>query len=302
MQKESNKQEAKLQSARSKLDKELTGDKDADTVVTTPQSQWTPFQIAVANLNPELKQRNKRYQSALNSLNILNNEKVNLWEAGQIMMNAYKEAMNKTEDAAQNQMLANSVSNNIQASWAISWLAWLATNPWAAAMQRMAAQNQAATQNAQVRSNADQNIASVYNNAAQVPATIWSLSQINAGIDQANAQIEANNRQLDIQEKQAEASNNLANAQADYYRNQPSTTYVSRWTSSNDNDNEDVTKYYWEYEVKDGQGNSHKIKISKDWYFYDGVAKKNSNNIAQMISIAKQQIENEPALWTGISL
>jgi cell shape-determining protein MreC len=49
-----------------------------DAVVTTPQSQWTAYQIAVANLNPELKQRNKRYQTALNSLNILENEKVNL--------------------------------------------------------------------------------------------------------------------------------------------------------------------------------------------------------------------------------
>lgn len=229
------------------MNNELTWDKDIDAVVTTPQSQWTAYQIAVANLNPELKQRNKRYQSALNSLNILNNEKVNLWEAGQIMMNAYKEAMNKTEDAAQNQMLANSVSNNIQASWAISWLAWLATNPWAAAMQRMAAQNQAATQNAQVRSNADQNIANLYSNAAQVPATIWSLSQINAGIDQANAQIEANNRQLDIQEKQAEASNNLTNAQADYYRNQSNNSWWGSNISSNSNSNSNSNNSWIDY-------------------------------------------------------
>ena len=115
VQKESNKQEAKLQSARSKLDKELTGDKDADTVVTTPQSQWTPFQIAVANLNPELKQRNKRYQSALNNLNILENEKVNLQQAGQLMMDMYKESINRTEDAAERQMAANSANAAIQA-------------------------------------------------------------------------------------------------------------------------------------------------------------------------------------------
>lgn len=217
------------------MNNELTWDKDIDAVVTTPQSQWTAYQIAVANLNPELKQRNKRYQSALNNLNILNNEKVNLWEAGQIMMNAYKEAMNKTEDAAQNQMLANSINASVQAWWAISWLAWLASNPWAAAMQRMSMQNQAAAQNAQVRSNADQNIANVYNNAAQVPATVWSLSQINAGIDQANAQIDANNKQLDIQEKQAEASNNLANAQADYYRRQSTNAWTSTQTSDNNN-------------------------------------------------------------------
>lgn len=217
------------------MNNELTWDKDIDAVVTTPQSQWTAYQIAVANLNPELKQRNKRYQSALNNLNILNNEKVNLWEAGQIMMNAYKEAMNRTEDAAQNQMLANSINASVQAWWAISWLAGLASNPWAAAMQRIASQNQAATQNAQVRSNADQNIANVYNNAAQVPATVWNISQINAGIDQANAQIDANNRQLDIQEKQAEASNNLANAQADYYRRQSTNAWTSTQTSDNSN-------------------------------------------------------------------
>jgi len=275
------------------MDNELTWDKDVDAVVTTPQSQWTAYQIAVANLNPELKQRNKRYQSALNSLNILENEKVNLWQAGQIMMNAYKEAMSRTDEAAENQMMANSANANIQAWWAISWLWGLATNPWAAAQTRLAAQNQASTQNAQVRSNADQNIANLYNSAAQVPATLASMSQINEGIN-------ANNRQLDLQESQAEANNNLANAQAEYYRKQPSTTYVSKGTSSDDD--EDVTKYYWEYEVKDDQWNTHKIKISKDWYFYDGVAKKNSDNIAQMISIAKQQIANEPVLWTGISL
>ena len=228
------------------MNNELTWDKDIDAVVTTPQSQWTAYQIAVANLNPELKQRNKRYQSALNSLNILNNEKVNLWEAGQIMMNAYKEAMNRTEDAAQNQMMANSANANIQAWWAISWLWGLAINPGAAAQQRIAMQNQAAAQNAQVRSNADQNIANIYNNAAQIPATIWSLSQTNAGIDQANAQIEANNRQLDIQEKQAEASNNLTNAQADYYRNQSNNSWWGSNRSSNSNNSWiDYSKAEW---------------------------------------------------------
>lgn len=33
----------------------LTGDKAVDAVITTPESQWTPYQIAVANLNGDLR-------------------------------------------------------------------------------------------------------------------------------------------------------------------------------------------------------------------------------------------------------
>lgn len=240
------------------MNAELTWDKDVDAVVTTPQSQWTAYQIAVANLNPELKQRNKRYQSALNTLNILNNEKVNLSEAGNIMMNAYKEAMNKTEDAAQNQMLANSVNANIQAWWAISWLAWLATNPWAAAQTRIAAQNQAAAQNAQVRSNADQNIGNLYSNAAQVPATLASMSA-------TNAQIDNNQETLELQKEQAEANNNLANAQANYYNNQANTTTTQSTTT--ESPSIDYSKAEWKSFKYNWQG-WYKVNKNSEWVSY----------------------------------
>ena len=233
------------------MDKELTGDDIIDWIITTPQAQWTAYQIATANLNPELKQRNKRYQSALNNFNILQNERVNLWEAGKIMMNAYKEAVQRTEDAAMRQMNANSANANIQAWGAISWMGGLAVNPAAAAQTRIAAQNQAIAQNAQVRSNADQNIASLYWNMAWVPSQLASMSQ-------ANAQIDSNNRQLDIQERQAEAQNNLANAQAEYYRRQ----WTSRWTSSTTTTNENDTWWYtqsrdedWTYHIYDKDWN-----------------------------------------------
>ena len=236
------------------MNNELTWDKDVDAVVTTPQSQWTAYQIAVANLNPELKQRNKRYQTALNSLNILENEKVNLWQAGQIMMDAYKEAMSRTDEAAENQMMANSANANIQAWWAISWLWGLATNPWAAAQTRLAAQNQAAAQNATVRSNADQNIANLYSNAAQVPATLASMSS-------TNAQIDANNRQLDLQESQAEANNKLAEAQANYYNNQANnngSNTVKQTTT------ETPAKEAWTYSYNWKDWKTHTVVVSYD--------------------------------------
>ena len=241
------------------MDKELTGDDIIDWIITTPQAQWTAYQIATANLNPELKQRNKRYQSALNNFNILQNERVNLWEAGKIMMNAYKEAVQRTEDAAMRQMNANSANANIQAWGAISWMGGLAVNPAAAAQTRIAAQNQAIAQNTQVRSNADQNIASLYWSMAWVPSQLASMSQ-------ANAQIDSNNRQLDIQESQANANNNLANAQAAYYRRQ----WTSRWTSSTTTANENDTWWYiqsvdedWTYHIYDKNWNEVTDKDEK---------------------------------------
>lgn len=286
MQKESNKQEAKLQSARSKLDKELTGDKDADTVVTTPQSQWTPFQIAVANLNPELKQRNKRYQSALNNLNILENEKVNLQQAGQLMMDMYKESINRTEDAAERQMAANSANAAIQAWGAISGMAWLATNPAAAAAARNSARNQAIIQNNQVRSWADQNIASVMANAAQIPNQLASMSA-------QQAQTEANQAQI-------EANNNLTNAQAEYYRRQwTSTTSSSSNSSSNNisniedttsNDQADSSWYAWEYSYRWTDWKDHKITVWNQWFFLDWKQVKSSENIDKLVNIINRQL------------
>ena len=255
------------------MDKELTWDKDVDAVVTTPQSQWNAYQIAVANLNPELKQRNKRYQSSLNTLNILNNEKVNLSEAWKIMMDTYKEAMERTEDAAQNQMMANSANANIQAWWAISWLWGLAVNPWAAAQTRIAAQNQAAAQNATVRSNADQNIAWLYTNAAQIPSTLSNMSQTNASIDQWQAQIDANNRQLDLQESQAEANNKLTEAQANYYNNMAkssgssSSWWSSKTSSSNNNSTTAALESLMWKTIKMSDWNTYTFQKDKVWNY-----------------------------------
>lgn len=277
--------------AQGKMNKELTGDNIIDWIITTPQSQWSAYQIATANLNPELKQRNKRYQSAFNNYNILQNEKVNLWEAGQIMMNAYKEAVQRTADAADAQMAANAATANIQAGWAISWMAWLATNPAAAAMARASAMNNAAIQNAQVRSNADQNIANLYNSMAWVPAQMTSMSQ-------ANAQIDSNNRQLDIQERQAEAQNNLTNAQAQYYRRQWS------WSSSSSSSNENLWQYIWSYTYVWDDWKEHTVELTKDWDFkYDWEVKKNANNQQFILDKIKEQIANEASLsWWNLTL
>lgn len=210
------KQDKKIVNAQSKMDKELTWDEAVDSVITTPQSQWSPYQIAVANLNPDLKSRNKRYQSALNSRNVLENEKVNLWQAWELMMNAYRDAIQHTEDAANQMIAANSAQAAIQAWWAISGSAGLSTNPAAAAATRIAAQNNATAQNMQIRSNADQNIANLYGNVAQVPSTLANIS--------------ANNAQMEANAQQAIANANLANAQAAYYSRQSS--WWSWWSYS----------------------------------------------------------------------
>lgn len=198
------------------MNAELTWDKAVDSVITTPQSQRSPYQIAVANLNPDLKSKNKRYQSAFNTKSVLENERVNLWQAWELMMNAYRNAIDYADNAAEQMMNANAANSALQAWAMISWSAWLATNPAAAAQTRLAAQNQAAIQNMQIRSNTDQNIANMYNNMAQVPATLTNIA--------------SNNAQMDANQMQAIANANLANAQANYYNKQ--TTASSWWTSS----------------------------------------------------------------------
>lgn len=248
------KQDKKIVNAQSKMDKELTGDTAVDSVITTPQSQWSPYQIAVANLNPDLKSRNKRYQTALNSKNVLENERVNLWQAGELMMNAYRDAIQHTEDAANEMMAANSAQTAIQAWWAISWSAGLATNPAAAAATRIAAQNQANTQNMQIRSNADQNIASIYNNVAQVPATLAGMA--------------ANDKQAYSNTLQAQANANLANAQAAYYGRQWSSTWWSTKSSSSSKSWWSTTTSSWinldDYLIEDLWDSKFQV-LDKEW-------------------------------------
>lgn len=192
-----------------KMDAELTGDEAVDSVITTPQDSRSPYQIAVANLNPELKSKNKKYQSALNARNILENEKVNLWQAWELMMNAYKSAIEETKNAAQWMMSANAANAALQAWAMIAWSAWLSANPAAAAQTRSWAQNALIAQNAQIRSNADQNIANMYANMSQIPWTISSIA--------------ANNAQMDVNRMQADANSRLTDAQIRQYDRQTST-------------------------------------------------------------------------------
>ena len=216
------------------MSSELTWDEAIDSVITTPQSQWSPYQIAVANLNPDLKSKNKRYQNAYNAKSVLENERVNLWQAWELMMNAYRDAIDYANNTAEWMMNANAANTAIQAWAMVSWSAWLATNPVASAQTRLAAQNQANIQNMQIRSNADQNIAGIYNNIAQVPATLASIS--------------SNNAQMDANQLQAVANANLANAQANYYNKQA--TSSGWWTStksssSGESSNSSVNQFDW---------------------------------------------------------
>lgn len=238
---QTNKQDKKIASQQEKMDSELTWDKAIDSVITTPQSQWSPYQIAVANLNPDLKSKNKRYQSAFNAKSVLENERVNLWQAWELMMNAYRDAIDSTERAAQWMMSANSINAALQAWAAISWSAWLSTNPAAAAQTRAAMQNQATAQNMQIRSNADQNIANVYNNMAQIPSTLTSIS--------------ANNAQIDTNAQQAEANANLANAQAAYYNRQ--------WTWSSWTYTKSTSKWGWDEEESEWSSIIDWIDVTK---------------------------------------
>ena len=203
------------------MNAELTWDKAVDSVITTPQSEWSPYQIAVANLNPDLKSKNKRYQSALNAKSILENERVNLWQAWELMMNAYKEAIDRTERAAQWMINANAASAALQAWAAVSWSAWLATNPAAAAQTRASIENSINAQNMQIRSNTDQNIANMYNNMAQIPATLTSIA--------------ANNAQMDDNAISTMANAELARAQANYYNKQATSTWGSYSTKKSSN-------------------------------------------------------------------
>lgn len=242
IQNQTSKQDQKIASQQERMDAELTGDKAVDSVITTPQSQWSPYQIAVANLNPDLKSKNKRYQNALNTKSVLENERVNLWQAWELMMNAYRQSIDNAERAAQWAMAANAINASLQTWAAISWSAGLATNPAAAAQTRAAMQNQATAQNLQIRSNTDQNIANVYNNMAQIPSTLASIS--------------ANNAQIDANAKTTEANANLANAQAAYYARQ--WTWSSWWTTT-----KKTSGWWWDEEESEWSSVIDWIDVTK---------------------------------------
>jgi len=181
----------------------LTGDDAIDSIITTPASEWNAYQIAVANLNPDIKSRNTSYQNASTKYNTLLNEDANLAQAQEIMMNAYRQAMAQTNKAANEQMAANSGNAQIQAGWAISGLWALANNPAAAAATRISAQNQANTQNLQVAANRDSTLAGLTSNIAQIPSTLSSIQSNNV------------NNQATL--LQAQSTANANNAQANYY-------------------------------------------------------------------------------------
>ena len=188
--KEMSKYDRKMENAQNQANTYLTGNEVQDSIITTPQSQWTAQQQAIASMNPDLKKLNSWYLRNIEKLQNLENEKVNLAEAKQIMQKAYQDAINATEKSANGMMAANMANANIQAGWAISSARWLSTNPAAAAATRMSAQNQAAIQNASVRSQANQNIANIYSNMAQMPSVLSSIAanNNNADINRINAE------------------------------------------------------------------------------------------------------------------
>lgn len=176
----------------------LTGDKAIDSLIRTPESQWSPYQIAVANLNKDLRDRNKKFQQANNKKLVLENEQANIASAGQIMMAAYRDAMNKSEASAEKQMNANTLNANIQAGSAISGSGGLSNNPAAAAQTRLTAQNQANAQNMQIAANRDTTLANLTAQGANAELQAAQAQkqmelqekQINANIDNANKQLE----------------------------------------------------------------------------------------------------------------
>ena len=167
----------------------LTGDKAIDALIRTPESQWSPYQIAVANLNKDLRDRNKKFQQANDKKLVLENQQANIASAGQIMMAAYRDAMNKSEASAEKQMNANTLNANIQAGSAISGSGGLSNNPAAAAQTRLTAQNQANAQNMQIAANRDATLANL------------TAQGVNAELQAAQAQ-----KQMELQEKQINAN------------------------------------------------------------------------------------------------
>ena len=194
------KQSKSIQTQRDKMQGMLTGNKTVDSVITTPQEQWSPYQIAVANLNPDLKKKSRDYQTASRKMNVLENEKVNLDKANEFMQEAYNSAIQKMENSRDGIMAANSANAQIQAGGAISGLGSLATNPAAAAQTRLSAQNTANAQNMQVSANTDSAIGSISAQKAQIPT---ALSSMEAQKRQGDLQ----ERQLDLQEKQLSQKN-----------------------------------------------------------------------------------------------
>ena len=233
------KQDKKIQNYQNKMNSYLTDDEAANSIITTPQSQWDAYQIATANLNPDLKTRNKKYQSALNDINVLENEKVNLAQAGEMMMNAYRDAINSTQNAADNMMYANSANAAIQAWGAISGTPGLASNPAAAAQTRMSAQNMATLQNAQIQSNADQNIGNIYGQMANIP-------QVLSGIWAQNANTDLQKEQLDLQRQQLAQQAQQQSSWSSTSSSSSSSSSKSSSNSSNSNSSLNVNQDTWE--------------------------------------------------------
>lgn len=262
------KQDKKIQNYTNKMNSYLTDDEAANNIITTPQSQWDAYQIATANLNPDLKTRNKKYQSALNDINILENEKVNLAQAGEMMMNAYRDAISSTQSAADNMMYANSANAAIQAWGAISGTPGLASNPAAAAQTRMSAQNMATLQNAQIQSNADQNIGNLYWQMANIPQVLSGIWAQNANTDLQREQLDLQKQQLAQQAQQQSSWRNTSynnNPNYSSKSNSSSSSSSSSNKSSNSNSmlnvNEDTWEmFYWDKKLD--------VWVDENWKIY----------------------------------
>lgn len=205
----------------------LTGDKAIDSLIRTPESQWSPYQIAVANLNKDLRDRNKKFQQANDKKLVLENQQANIASAGQIMMEAYRDAMNKTDASADKQMNANTLNANIQAGSAISGSGGLSNNPAAAAQTRLTAQNQANAQNMQIAANRDTTLANLTAQGA------------NAELQAAQAQ-----KQMELQEKQINANIDNANKQLEIAKANAAARSQYSTTSKGGNGTRTVTKTF----------------------------------------------------------
>ena len=185
-----NQQDKRINELQWQANSYLTGNSSTDSIITTPQTQRSYEQQTIAQMNPDLKKLNAWYLDSIAKIQNLQNEKVSLAEAKQMMQDAYQKAIDSTNKSANWMMAANMANANIQAGWAISSSRWLSTNPAAAAATRMSAQNQAAIQNATIRSQADQNLANVYGSMANMPSVLSSIATNNTNADIARLQAE----------------------------------------------------------------------------------------------------------------
>jgi len=173
---------AKLEEANQRLidgaDSEI-----AANYIKKPSSTHDEYDIMLGRLNPDLKKKSDRYDQNLMQKSILENEKVNLSKAEELLHSAVNKQVGAANTIADESLKANAM-NKALAQWGAMWIAG---KSWATAGQMSAVQNEIANKFAPERGTIESQrqaaIAAAWQQEMGIPAQIAWLNSEQATAD-----------------------------------------------------------------------------------------------------------------------